>query len=517
MNRINYLSRNVLLFASLAFFGAAICIFPGPKKDTVKTIDFDSAFKTKLGDLTLAKIGDDEISVREFLCSYEYGPSFAKREKDSKARYLNYMINEKLLTREGLNKGYADSSQVKDLLAAIKSDISTEQMFEDDILKDIKIVPAELNEGILEKEITVSIKWLFAPNEDSLKFYTFAMKNGVPFDSLFNVQLKDSVFADQRSIEKDKFKFKIENPEMFSVVNSLRLGEVSNPVKGPDGWYIVKLVNTWNNIITTETMKEQEMHDVKSALTMSKSDSLSDEYVRKMMLTHNPVIQGKAFDILRSYMGRYVLNEEKFKKWKLDERMQKELKYFDSLKPLDYANLSLVVLNDRSLTLNDFISWFKMRDEYIKFNETGFNAFSASLEQIVWQMVRDNLLTKQAYDRGYQDKDIVKQQLDWWQDKIVYAVVRDEIGKSIGLNIEKPSSSKDDYNDKKQDLITRTFRKLQELKKKYSININENILNKIVVQDSNNPRAVDFYFVRKGGIFPHPVYPSIDFVWHDWE
>ena len=158
-----------------------------------------------------------------------------------------------------------------------------------------------------------------------------------------------------------------------------------------------------------------------------------------------------------------------------------------------------------------------MRDEYLKFNEKSFNTFSASLEKFIWKMVRDNLLTQQAYSRGYQDKEIVKQQLDWWQDKIVYAVVRDEIGNSIGLNIEKPTSSKGDYDDKKQDLITKTFRKLQELKKKYQIVIDENLLNRIFVQDNNNPRAVDFYFVRKGGIFPHPVYPSIDFVWHDWE
>ena len=277
------------------------------------------------------------------------------------------------------------------------------------------------------------------------------------------------------------------------------------------------MINAWRNAVTTATRRDKELYDVKKALTLSKSDSLSDNYVRKLMFAHDPVIQGKVFDILRSYMGNYVLNAEKFKSWNLDERMQNELKSFDSLKPQDYVNLKLIVLNNQSFTLTDFINWYKMRDEYLKFNESNFNTFSASLEKIIWKMVRDNLLTEQAYSRGYQDKEIVKQQLNWWQDKIIYAVVRDEIGNSIGLNIEKPSSSKGDYDDKKQDLITKTFRKLQELKKKYQIEIDEKILDKIIVQDNNNPRAVDFYFVRKGGIFPHPVYPSIDFVWHDWE
>jgi len=500
-----------------AFICFGVNSFPGPKSDSVKTIDFNSALNSSIGDITLAKVGDKIITVREFISSYEYGPSFTKREQDSKKKYLNYMINEKLLALDGLKKGYADSSLVKEFLSSIKSDITTEQMFEDDILKKVTIVPSELNKGVNEKEITCRIKWLFAPDIDSLIFFTTAIKNGISFDTLFNKQLKDSVFADQRSFDKDKLQFKIENPEMFSKVDTMKPGEVSNPVKGPDGWYIVKLVNTWRNAITTTSMRDKELYDVKRALTLSKSDSLSDKYVRKMMLSHNPVIQARAFDILRSYLGNYVLNEEKFKSWKLDERMQSELKNFDSLKTQDYAGLKLVELNDQSFTLNDFINWYRMRDEYLKFNEKSFNTFSASLEKFIWKMVRDNLLTQQAYSRGYQDKEIVKQQLDWWQDKIVYAVVRDEIGNSIGLNIEKPTSSKGDYDDKKQDLITKTFRKLQELKKKYQIVIDENVLNRIFVQDNNNPRAVDFYFVRKGGIFPHPVYPSIDFVWHDWE
>jgi len=505
------------MLTAIAFLSIAVNVYSREKKDTVSTIDFNSAFKTSLGDLTVAEVGGKKITAREFLCSYEFGPSFTKREKDSKKRYLNYMINEKLLALDGLAKGLADSSQVKNLLSAIKSDISTELMFEDDIQKNIVISKPSLDKGVGEKEIKYRVKWLFAPDNDSLEFYTEAIKKGISFDSLFNEQLKDSVFADQRSVDKDKFQFRIENPEMFSIVDSMKAGEISGPVKGPDGWYIIKLVDSWKNLITNETELAQEEYDVKRALTLSVSDSLSDIYVRKMMLANNPVIQAKAFDILRSYLGEYVLDKAKFNSWKLDERMEKELQNFKSLKPEDYNDMKLVVLNSKSFSLSDFINWYKMRDEYIKFNENNFNTFSASLEQNIWQMVRDKLLTEQAYSRGYQDRQIIKQQLDWWQDKIVYAVVRDEIGKSIGLNIEKPSNSKNDYNEKKQNLITKTFRKLQALKKKYKVEIDDNVLNKIVVQDNDNPRAVDFYFVRKGGIFPHPVYPSIDFVWHDWE
>ena len=223
------------------------------------------------------------------------------------------MINEKLLALDGLKKGYADSSHVKEYLSAIKSDITTEQMFEEDILKNVTVTPSELNKGVNEKEITFRIKWLYAPDKDSLNYYKTAIKKGISFDSLFQEQLKDSVFADQRSLEKDKFQFRIENPEMFSKVDSMSPDEVSDPIEGHDGWYIVKVINIKRNVITTVTQQNKELYDVKTALTMSKSDSISDKYVRNLMLAHNPVIQGKVFDILRSYMGTYVLNAKKFK------------------------------------------------------------------------------------------------------------------------------------------------------------------------------------------------------------
>lgn len=506
-----------VLFVLEAFFTTGFSAGPGAKKNSSSRIDFDTAYHTSKGDIVLAKVGNKKITVREFLASYEFGPSFTKREKDSKQKYLKYMIDEKLLALDGYSHGYADSSRVKDLLSAIEGDLATNQMFYKDIFDKIKIPNGQVDTAIADKQITYQLKWLYAPGKDSLDFYLACLKNGLSFDSLFNDQIKDSVYKDQRSMQMDKFKLRMRNPEMFAVVDTLKPGEISKPVHGPDGWYIVKLADVWKNAITTQTEFEKERYDAVKALKLNKSDIESDIYVRKLMLAYNPVIQGKAFDILRSYLGNFILPKNKFDAWKLDDRMQKELKSMDSLSPKQFGKMDLVELNDRSLTLDDFMNWYRMRDEYLKFDETSFDNFSASLERLIWQMVRDNLLIREAYSRGFQDVPLVKQQVDWWRDKIVYAVVRDNLAKSIGLDVEMPTSVKSKNNDKNQELIEKTFRKLQQLRKKYKVQVNEKVLKEIEVQDSDDPRAVDFYIVKKGGTFPHPAYPSIDFSWQAWE
>ena len=515
----NRLSKIFNVLYIYIFFNLVLCtfIFASSKNDTTTSIDYNRAFKSEIGNTILAQVGEKKITVREFLASYEFGPAFTKREKNSKSRYLKYMIDEKLLALDGYKKGFADSARVKNLLSAIKGDLSTDQLFNADIFDKIKISQPEINKALKEKKFTYRVKWLYAPNKDSLYYYLSHLNSGFSFDSLFDMQLKDSVYADQRSMKVNKFNLRMQNLDMFKTVDTLKAGEISKPIHGSDGWYIVKLIDVWKDAIVTQSKLNKEEDDAVKALKLNQSDSLSDVYVKKIMLEHNPVIQGRAFDILRSYMGDFVLPKKKFLAWKLEERMQKELNHFDTLTKSEFPKLKLIDLNDGSLSLDDFLKWYKMRDEYLKFDKTDFNSFSASLEKLIWQMVRDHLLIRRAYSRGFQNKEIIKQQLNWWKDKIVYAVVRDNLAKTVKLNIESPSSLKSKYNNKKQILIEKTYRKLQQLRKEYKVKINEEVLSELRVHDYDDPRTIDTYIVKKGGIFPHPAYPSIDFSWQAWE
>ena len=49
-------------------------------------------------------------------------------------------------------------------------------------------------------------------------------------------------------------------------------------------------------------------------------------------------------------------------------------------------------------------------------------------------MVRDNLLTTLARENGYYAKEIVKQQSQWWKEKITYSMVREELIQAIQIN-----------------------------------------------------------------------------------
>ena len=66
----------------------------------------------------------------------------------------------------------------------------------------------------------------------------------------------------------------------------------------------------------------------------------------------------------------------------------------------------------------DFLDWEKPRDPYIRLDTKSPRAYFASVEQLVWRMVRDRMLTAEAYRRGLQKRESVAKQTKWWEEKL---------------------------------------------------------------------------------------------------
>jgi putative ubiquitin-RnfH superfamily antitoxin RatB of RatAB toxin-antitoxin module/RNase P/RNase MRP subunit POP5 len=252
-------------------------------------------------------------------------------------------------------------------------------------------------------------------------------------------------------------------------------------------------------------------------------DKMSDLYVHHMFLEQNPTIRRNGFNILRSYIGAYVLPQEKYNEFELSEKLESALKELGATKD-NINQVSLIEFENGIVNLEEFIFWYRNRSQYIKFNKESLSTYSKNLENLIWRMLRDKLLSEEALRRGFDQTESFKKQSGWWKDKIVYSSVRNEIIESVALkideiNIENRTDEYDkDISEKKRIEIMRKFlTKLNELKINYQININHKVLNRIPVSDENNPKAVDFYTVKKGSLIPRPAYPTIDFEWINWE
>lgn len=500
----------------IAAIGIAMCFSHAPAV-FAQSIDANKSIL----DSVVAVVGNKSITAKEFAAGYEFGPAFPKREKNSKKIYLNYMINEKLLALEGSTRKFDTTQIFRELYSDITADLATEELYKQEILPKISLSEAEIADGLKKKNTEIYLRWIFCKEKEEAAAVQKKIVGGYSFDTLFDAQLRaDSVFRDERTFKTNKFKLWQKNPALAAIADTLHEGAISKPINTGDGWYIVRI----DSIIKVITLSESEYNDgkveVSRAITMKKMDEYSGKYVDSLLRKTEPIIDGKAFQIVRTYVGKFELPKETFDEWNLQGLYDKAYTELSGNKKSSASSFVLVRLNDTSFTVGDFIRWYNQRVDYLKFPKTDKRAFSATIEGLIWRMVRDNVLSAVAAQKGMMELPAVKSQAEWWKDKILYALVRDDMGNTLTLKnsdqkqaILQPKTKEDMSTEINKMLL----RKINTLKSKYKVTINEALLSKIVVQDENDPKAIDMYIVKKGGIYPHPAFPSIDKYWQMWE
>ncbi|MCZ7603933.1 MAG: hypothetical protein M5R37_13805 [Melioribacteraceae bacterium] len=468
----------------------------------------------------VAKVGDKAITAEEFFYSYEYGPTFPKRMENSKQIHLKYLINEKLIALEGYNENILTDDGVGILYKDIHADLATEEMFKDEILNTIEIDEVEVDSIVKDKQIEVELKWLYSPDIESAKQFMSALNNNASFDSLFNMQINDSVFLDMRSMTSSVYSLKKNNPLLAQIIDTMKAGNYSSPIHVNDEWYIVKLENIWKDMVTNQTEYGKLYFEAKQAALKFAMDKESGKYVDNLLRNENPTIKKDAFDLLRSYLGKFVLPNEKYNNWNLEGNLERALSALGLQRGEQYPGIELVTSDNNSFMVDEFLLWYRNRSLQIKFDETNFNTFSASLESMIWRMVRDKLLTMRAESKGYFEKDWVKTQSSWWRDKVAYSAMRQKIANSVLLEsaeVNQNGDSKKSVSEQSYKLMEKMLRVIQQAKKKYDVEINEDVLSKVNVSTVNNPKAVDYYTAKKDGLIPRPPYPTIDNEWVNWE
>jgi hypothetical protein len=494
-----------------------------------------------LSSLVVARVGPVTITAREFFFNYVFGPSFAKRRPDSKRRHLEFMINEKLLALGAEAEGRANDARLKANLAALEGDVATEELFRDDLLRRVRVSDQEIDRAVRQENVSVRLRWLYAKERTEAEKSSHGLRSGVPFDTLFEDQFAGrNVARDDRMMQSTMFRLHRRNQALAAAVESLAVGLPSIPVQAPDGWYIVQVDSLWVRSLATESADAKARDDARRALTQMKSDSLSDLYVRRMMLDADPVIQRRTFDILRAYLGTTRLTDARFEDWDLAGRFRNENDSVDYRHPEKYAALILVKLRQGKITLGDFLMWYRLREANLSFRLDSPQAFFVSLEDVVWRMVRDGLLVNRAINRGLNTRQNVATQKQWWRDKLLYQLAKDSLRRTITWTDstlqaylqQHPRSFTDgsgaprSYDRVKEDVLRewyekelteRIVRDLARLRRVFPTTVNEQNLLRVPVDIENDPRAIEVYSVKKGGTFPHPAFPTIDSFWQSWQ
>jgi hypothetical protein len=487
----------------------------------------------------VAKIGNFNLSAQEFLFNYEFGPAYLKRTSQSKKKYLNIMIYEKLLAIDGYNKEIDQRESVVRSCKAYEEDIMTEELFKDEVMSEVFVTDEEIENELPLEQKHLSFRWLYSKNKSELIWQWNALGHGITFDSLFYLQLNDSVPLDDRSMKSSYLRLKLKNPVLAAIVDTIGVGICSNPIKTADGWYIFKIDNIWTNVIATESEIGKLKNEIERAIFSQKLNIASESYVKDLMDLYSPEIDRETFREVVNYINETALYPKSYDQLVLEKHLGFETHNNHSYSgQMDEKNILVRGISCQIL-FTDFIDWYRPRMAYLKFSSESAQRFILSVQETVWRMVRDFLLVQRARKLNIDKRESVTTQVKWWQDKIVFNAVKADIATSIiyddndlenyyKINIKdyiyqdgRTIPFEKAMNNVRSDYISENYtsqlmRRILKLKQEYEIIINESVLDDIKVTDEANPITIDLYAVKKGGLLPRQPYPTIDWEWQLW-
>lgn len=495
-------------------------------------------FETHADSPVVASVGTYTITADDLLTSYEFGPAFVKRGKDPLRRHLNYMVYERLLALAAVHNGLNASEFVQERVQALEEDGAVEQLYRDDILSQIRISESQIRQDVQKAKISVSFRWIFKQKKSEAEQVLTAMADGTSFDSLFMRQLDPAVPAESRSLETTLLKLERDNRDFAESLTKLSVGECSQPIRGNDGFYIVRLDKAWQNPLTTESEYAVLKNQAVEIRTKIVSDGLADAYVKNMMKSYNPVIKAEGFNILRAYIASQGLSRDTKVKWEIPSTFMTEAGPQPIGNSGDHLKKILVSFGNNSMTVRDYVRWYDIRQ--FQFDTRSLAAFNSSVKKTIWKMVQDKLLSEEAYRRELNRTPSVAHESKKWESKILYLAQRSALLRSISLSDSvlrsyysghskkyavrgtkipaymeiKDVISIDYYNAQESLLLLRT---LEGLKMKYPVAIDEEDLVRLSKNVQPDSRAIETVFYKPGGTFPRVAFPTIDEAWSRME
>ncbi|MEW6509871.1 MAG: peptidyl-prolyl cis-trans isomerase [Bacteroidota bacterium] len=483
----------------------------------------------------VARVDRFAITAADLLESYEFGPAFIKRGSDPLREHLEYMINERLLALHAERDRLDSTHFVMARVHAIEEDLAVDQLYYDDILARVRVSDAEIDTASEKARVRLGLTWLYVRTWDGAERLSRALSRGAPFDSLMKT-MGEGLPPAERTTETTLLGLETNTPELAQSVARLKTGQISAPVRGPDGYYIVRLDRVWRNPLETESEQARLRGDAGRTLRDARARILGDEYVKTMMKAANPVIRAGGFNILRAYLAEQGLSRDMRLKWKIPATFMTEAGPRPISRAGEFLHATLVQFAGRTMTVKEYLDWFDIRQFQLR--RTSLDAFNSSVKQTVWKMVQDRLLSERAYERGLQRRDAVHREAARWDAKLLYLATREQIRRSVTVSDSlvrqefkshrgryrdtagRPAGFEAVRSDIRRELAAQKenellFRLLRRLRDEFPVTVDETAVRSLAAGLQPDRQAIDVMLYKPGGTFPRVAFPSIDERWQN--
>ncbi|MCB0750151.1 MAG: peptidylprolyl isomerase, partial [Ignavibacteriae bacterium] len=235
-------------------------------------------------DPDIAIVGEDNIRQSDFIERYEdyIIQTGIKDNIISRKEVLNSMITELLLKNYDNNDIIDNNNEYQKELAWTQNQTILGYLKDREIYAKIDASDKELREAFLRSNQKIAARHLFAPTEEEINNIAELLKIGVDFNTLAKQTFTDSTLRENGGY-LGYFSWGDMEPEFEDVAFSMKVGEISEPIKTKHGFSIIKLEDRVSHPLLTENEFQQKKSKLSQILRIRKKRPSEKEYVNKVV------------------------------------------------------------------------------------------------------------------------------------------------------------------------------------------------------------------------------------------
>lgn len=362
--------------------------------------------------ITVAQIGNEKISVKDFQFRYElspYIPNDKSIDPDSlKYDFLYSLIAEKLWAMDADKSGFTRTKEFDFLMQPIRDIFVRDALFTIEVKDKVLLSSNDLSIGIIKAQTKLNTQ-IFS-GKDSSTIYKFYKEAQI-------VSSIDSLLTSYSNItrsEGDITLGKLKDEEIEDSLYSLSIGQLTTPVNSEVGWIIFRITN--KSFTPVDLTDNKKIEDIKSTIRNRRIEKRYYEYLSELLTGITINIEQEPFDLIYKKLWDIL---------SLNNSNNNNTKSYFELTEYDFNSL---VNNTGNNNISRML--FSIGEKEFKIfhflSSLSFNGFSVAvldsnvvknkLNYLVKKFIEDQLITIEGYKRNLHLTPSVQNELTKWQE-----------------------------------------------------------------------------------------------------
>lgn len=387
----------------------------------------------------IAKIGSLELSAKEFKQRFEFTPKEKSDFDSTKVNFLYSLIAEKLWALEAQSLSMDTIPYVYNSVKNIERKLVKDKLYKIEVESKVVITEKEISENLFKLDEKRTMNFLFSKDSIKIEQLHSRLLSGESIDSLVIGRVEQN-----QQVEGVLVVFGQMDEHLENIIYSLELKEFTKPVPVKVGWVIYYLKRIEDNQLENRNGEKVNRKKVKDVLFARKAEIFYKEFFNKYIrgnIVHSDKrlinqLVNEIFIFFRE--NGEVLYNENSKKYQLGQYQIKTIKSIFSEEELSSDFIKFKI---SPISLEKYLIGLELNG--YSCDKMSKAAIYKALDNNVKSYIFEELLFREGYSRGLQNRNGIKNELKIWRESFLASYYRHSFLDSIETS---DSEAKEFYN-----------------------------------------------------------------------